>query len=73
MRAERRAGNAARFSDVPVTRPVVSAVPRIAIPSAEPTCLDVLWIPEPSPDYAGGTSARITLVSWAVAKPTPSP
>ena len=31
---------------------MVSAVPRIAIPSAEPTCLDVLWIPDPSPDWA---------------------
>ena len=58
---------------MPEASPAVSAVPRIAIPSAEPTCLEVLWIPDPSPDCAGGTSARMRLVSCAVAKPTPIP
>ena len=66
-------GTASRRARVPEASPVVSAVPRIAIPSAEPTCLEVLWIPDPSPDWERGTSARMRLVSCAVAKPTPIP
>jgi hypothetical protein len=43
------------------------------MPSADPICRDVLWMPEPSPLRATGTSASTTPVSWAVARPTPKP
>ena len=50
-----------------------SIAPRIAIPRAEPTWREVLWVPEPWPDWSRGTSVRMTPVSWAVANPTPKP
>ena len=43
------------------------------MPSAEPICREVDWVPEPWPLYSTGTSTRITPVSWAVARPTPNP
>ena len=52
---------------------VNKTVPRIAMPSAEPTCRAVDWVPEPCPDNCTGTSCKITPVSWAVASPTPNP
>ena len=52
---------------------LIRIVPRIAMPSAEPTWRKVLWIPEPWPLDWTGTSVRITPVSCAVAKPTPIP
>lgn len=38
------------LAEVPETSPVVSAVPMMAMPRAEPTWREVLWMPEPSPD-----------------------
>ena len=44
---------AARRLEVPVASPVVSAVPRIAIPSADPTCRDGALDPGAFPDCGG--------------------
>ncbi len=43
------------------------------MPRAEPTCRNVLWMPDPCPLAAIGTSVRMTPVSCAVANPTPTP
>ena len=53
--------------------PAARVAPRIAIPSAEPTCREVDWMPDPWPERSVGMSARITLVSCAVARPMPKP
>ena len=47
--------------------------PTRAVPSADPTCRAVLWVAEPEPDCAGGTAARTVEVSWAEARPSPTP
>ena len=43
------------------------------MPRAEPIWRSIELVPEARPETSGGTSARTTLVSWAVAKPTPMP
>lgn len=48
---------------------VVSA----AMPRADPSWRKVLWMAEPCPPSFSGTSSRTTLVTWAVANPTPTP
>ena len=62
-----------RCSSSWVASEVNSTVPRIAIPSAEPTCREVDCVPEACPLCATGTSASTTPVSCAVARPTPKP
>jgi len=45
----------------------------MAEPRVEPTCRSVDVTEDAPPDRCGGTSVRITLVSWALSKPTPMP
>ena len=64
---------AVMFALVPDDRPEKRAVPRMAMPSAEPTWRIVELAPDARPERCGGTSERTMDVSCAVAKPTPTP
>ena len=57
----------------PLTRTLKRTVPRMAIPSAEPTWRSVEFAPDASPERSTGTSESTMLVSCAVANPTPIP
>ncbi len=48
---------------------IASTVPRTAVPSELPICRAVLCSAEAWPDFGVGTSHRVTLVSWALARP----
>ena len=43
------------------------------MPNALPTWRTVVLVPLATPDFSGGMSLRITLVSWVTEKPAPSP
>ena len=48
-------------------------LPRIATPSAPPTCRVVSFIAEPTPAFASGSEPMIDSVAGAIAVPMPRP
>ena len=63
----------AMFSALRLASVTNRTVPRIAMPSAEPTWRIVEFAPDARPDRSTGMSERTMLVSCAVARPTPTP
>ena len=51
----------------------LSTAPITAIPRAAPIWRRVLFAPDPAPSRSEGISLRTMFVSWAMARPTPTP
>src|SRR5215831_5946345 len=65
---------AAATSDCPTDEMIATrTAPMIAIPNEEPTCLTVLFAPDPIPAFCQGILISTTLVTWLIANPTPAP
>ena len=69
------AGSAADFTAASVrdTVRLANTEPMTATPSAAPTWRTVELVPLATPDFSGGMSERITLVSCELVKPMPNP